>query len=84
MNSKKEYVSEKEKAVFKLFFQGGLQKYFARDEPQLYLNNLFLDSLKFCVRDFSGNEPTSDEKDCVKNLFTKNYQLLNGNLENLQ
>ena len=84
MSQNKNYLNDKERAIFKLFFTGGLQRYFARDEAQIYLNNLLLDSVKFCVKDFSANVPTSAERDCVKSFVTKNYQLLNGNLENLQ
>ncbi len=84
MSQNKSYLNDKEKAVFQLFFQGGLQKYFPRDEAQIYLNNLLLDSVKFCVKDFSANEPSDAERDCVKGFVTKNYQLLNTNLENLQ
>jgi len=84
MDHKRENLNDKEKAIYQLFYQGGLQKYFPRDEAQIYLNNLYLDSLKFCVKDFSLNEPSKKEQECVKSFFTKSYQLLNGNLENLQ
>lgn len=74
-------ISPKQKEIYKLFFQGGLQKYFARDEGRIYLHNLFLDSVKFCVSDFNSSEPSQSEQECLKSFYQKNYQLLNGNLQ---
>ena len=73
-------ISPRQKEIYKLFFQGGLQKYFARDESRVYLHNLFLDSLKFCVSDFNNSQPSEGEKECIKSFYEKNFQLLNGNL----
>ena len=73
-------ISPKEKEILKLFFQGGLQKYFPRNESRIYLHNLFLDSLKFCVSDFRSGEPTQSEKECLTSFYTKNYELLYSNL----
>ena len=72
-------ISPKQKEIYKLFFQGGLQKYFARDESRIYLHNLFLDSLKFCVSDFNLSEPSQSEIECLNSFYEKNFQLLNGN-----
>jgi hypothetical protein len=74
-------LSPKDKEIYKLFFRGGLQKYLPRDESRIYTNLLMLDSIKYCVKDFKSDEPTSKERDCITNFITKNYQLLNGNLE---
>ena len=76
-------LSERQRQIYKLFYQGGLQRHVPKDEAQIYVNNLFLDSLRFCVRDFNSAEPSREERQCVTNYLTKNYQLLNGNLENL-
>jgi hypothetical protein len=84
MNSNQRVVfSEKEKSILKLFYVGGLQTYLPRDESEIYLNDVFLDSIKFCVKDFSKSEPSDEEKHCMKSFLTKNYQLLNSNLSNL-
>jgi len=80
MNTRNNTFSEKEKSIMKLFFQGGLQRYFPRDEAQIYLNNMFLDSIKFCVKDFKSAEIKNEEKDCVRNFLSKNYELLNSNI----
>lgn len=72
--------SDREKKILQLFFHGGLQRYFPRDESEIYINNVFLDSIKFCVKDFSQPEPSLEEKECLKSFHTKNYQLLNSNL----
>ncbi len=82
MNSNQGRVSfsDREKGILKLFFQGGLQTYIPRDEAQIYLNNVFLDSVKFCVKDFGQAEPSAKERNCVNNYLSKNYQLLNSNL----
>ncbi len=64
----------------KLLYQGGLQNYFPREEGRIYVNNLFVDSLKNCVSKFDSNMPTNDETMCIKNYMMKNYALLNGNL----
>ncbi len=82
-NEKRVVFSDKEKSILRLFFIGGLQNYFPRDESEIYLNDVFLDSVKFCVRDFNRAEPSDDERDCMKSFLTKNYQLLNSNLSNL-
>jgi hypothetical protein len=74
-------ISLKQKEIYKLFFQGGLQKYFPRDESRVYLHNLFLDSLNFCVSDYTSAEPSQSEKECLRSFYTKNYQLLNANLQ---
>lgn len=79
-DKKKSTISEKERQIYKLFYQGGLQKFFPRDEARLYVNNLLLDSLKHCVSDFSSDEPSTKERDCVRSFTIKNFQLLNGNL----
>jgi hypothetical protein len=70
-----------EQRLNKLFFQGGLQRYFARDEARIYNNNLYLDSFKHCITKFDSNEPNEEEKDCIRNFMIKNYQLLKRNLQ---
>lgn len=65
------------KEILKVFYQGGLQRHVPRDEGQVYMNNLMLDSVKFCLKDLKNNEPSSAEKKCVHNFLTKNFQLLN-------
>lgn len=67
--------------ILKLFYQGGLQKYIPRNESQVYLSNLMNDAVKFCLKDFKTNDPSTGEKACVESFLTKNFQLLNSNLE---
>ena len=71
---------DREKKILQLFFVGGLQTYIPRDESEIYLNNVFLDSIKFCIKDFSNADPSLEEKECIKSFHSKNYQLLNSNL----
>lgn len=74
-------ISDQDRAINRVFYQGGLQKHFPKDEARIYVNNLLLDSIKACVKDFSSNEPSSADLNCVKSFMEKNYLLLNGNLD---
>jgi hypothetical protein len=74
-------LSDQERAINRIFYQGGLQKYFPQDEARIYVNHLLLDSIKHCIKDFSSNEPSPSDFKCVKSIMEKNYQLLNGNLD---
>jgi hypothetical protein len=80
-NSKLSTEQLKDREILRLFYQGGLQNFLPKDETQIYLNNLVFDSIKFCVKDFASQNPSRSEISCVQNFMTKNFQLLNKNLE---
>lgn len=65
-----------QKDILKLFYMGGLQKHIPRDETQAYLNNMMLDAIRFCVKDFKSSTPSNTEKTCIKNVINKNFKLL--------
>ena len=66
--------------INRIIYEGGLQKQQPRDEALAYYSSLLNDSVKFCLKDFKSNEPSGDEKACLKNYLTKNFQLLNSNI----
>lgn len=77
MNNLPKTIDTARNEFYKLFYQGGLQKHIPKDETQVYLNSLMLDSVKFCVKDAKSNEPSNQEKICIKSFLTKSFQLLN-------
>lgn len=61
----------------KLLYAGGIQRYFPRNEAQIYKSQFTLDVANYCLKDFSSNELTETEIGCVERLSKKNIEFLN-------
>ena len=73
----------KYKEFFNKIFTGGLQNYSPRDEAAIYMRNLMNDCAIYCLKDISAGSEKSlndEEKECAKNFMTKNFLLMNENL----
>lgn len=69
-------ISNSEKSILSALYSGGLQKYFLRNEAQIYMNNWVLDVSNYCLRDFSNSDLSQEEQDCARSLSEKNFTLL--------
>lgn len=72
-------MSEKEfnNNLNQLIYQGGLQKHFPKNNAEKYAWNLMVDAGEYCLNDFSTNQLTQDEFDCLKQYHFKNQVLMN-------
>lgn len=65
--------------LLKKFYAGGIQRYFPRNEAQVYKSTFTLDVSNYCLKDFSSNDLTESEINCVNRLAQKNNEFFNLN-----
>lgn len=69
--------TEKKNWFNRILYTGGLQRYFPRNEAQIYKSQFTLDVANYCLKDFSSNELNEIEIGCVERLSKKNIEFLN-------
>jgi len=70
-------MDSKTEAKYQRLFMGGIQKHFPRNEAQAYKNLFTLDLASYCLRDFSINDLSESEVQCVERLAKKNNEFMN-------
>lgn len=58
-------------------FQGGFQKYFPKNEAQIYQAKFTLDVANYCIENFENETLSNQEINCAKRLVQMNNKFIN-------
>lgn len=63
--------------ILRKFYSGGMQRYFPKNEAQIYMAKFTLDLAGYCLNDFTSSEINDNEKECALRLSQLNKDLIN-------